>query len=110
MPSASPTTPPTRTYLSRSNPRDAQAVSRPLELVEGLFQLHQPALLAIDHVGLGLVQEVLVAELLAGGLEIAQQLVGLASQAGALFVDVDQALERQEHLGALHHGGSRDAR
>ena len=40
----------------------------------------------------------------------ASSLSASRAQASALLVDVDQALERQEHFGALHHGRRRHGR
>src|SRR5512132_2555815 len=81
----------------------AQALLRASQLLHRLFELGEPLLLALDHVGLRLAEEVLVAELLLHRLEIVEQLRGLASETAALLVDVDQTLERQEDLGAVHH-------
>src|SRR5215510_13216941 len=86
----------------------AQCLLRALELFQRLFELLQLLPLAIDDLGLGLGEEVLVAQLALRALEVVEQPVGLARETGPLRLHVDQTFQGQEDFRAADHRRRRD--
>src|SRR5262249_51958360 len=72
----------------------AQRLLGALELGHRLLELRELGALALHHFLLGLGEEVLVHELAARALELAQDAVGLARQPQALGVEIDESGER----------------
>src|SRR5436190_1999590 len=79
----------------KGTPLCPQRLLGALELGDGLPELFELLALALHDLLLGLGQEVLVHELLARVLELAQEPVGFARQAHALRVEIDESGERQ---------------
>src|SRR5512134_613438 len=87
-----------------------EALLGAFQLVQRLLERGEAGALLLDDLGTRLVEEVLVAELLLGALEVAEQLAGLARQPGTLLVEIHQPLERQEHLRSHDHRRGRHRR
>src|SRR5262249_28928216 len=88
----------------------AEALLGAFELVERLLQLGEPIVLPLHDLGPRLAQEVLVPELPLHQLEVREQLLRLAGEPRPFLVEIDEPVERQEHLRALDDRGRRHRR